>query len=575
MNVSINQQIKATVISALTEEGVSSELLSEFSFIIEHPADLSKGDYSTNAALVYSKILKRSPIELANTLVSHINDNLPSDISRVETAGPGFINFHLSPAFFNTQIKEIIKKGKEFGTIDTLADKKYFIDYTQPNPFKDFHVGHMMNNIIGEALSQILERGGAEVKRATYHGDVGLHVAKTIFGLKELGEEITVSSLGKAYAHGNEAYEQNEDSKKTIIEINKKIYEKSDQEINALYEQGKIVSLAYFETMYARLGSDFDYHFFESETGELGKETVLSFLGSVFEKSQGAIIFAGEAYGLHTRVFMNAQGLPTYEAKELGLAKIKRESYPYDVSLTLTANEQDDFFKVVEVAIGKVFPELAGKLMHISHGVLRLTTGKMSSRSGGAVSAESFIDEVKATVLEKMNERERDTISNEEKPALAEKIALGAIKYWILKQSIGKDIIFDKEKALSLEGDSGPYLQYAHTRALSVLRKAKEEGIEIDVENNKNEDNLTENDLTRKVYRFPEIIEEALTLYAPQQLVTYLTDLASTFNNFYAHNQIVTANDPASGKRVALVAAFGIVMKNGLTSLGIGTPERM
>ena len=559
MNGSINEIIRNLVTSALGN--------AEGDFVVEHPADLSKGDYSTNAALVFAKILKNNPVELAKEIVEKISSKLPPEISKVETAGPGFINFYLSQEFFDMSVKEIAEKGKEFGSSGILAGKKYFVEYTQPNPFKDFHIGHMMNNTIGEALARIFEKGGAEVKRATYHGDVGIHVAKTIYGLQKENMEVTVASMGKAYPLGNTAYEEDEQAKKEITDLNKKIYKKSDDAINAIYEQGRKVSLAYFETMYARLGSDFDFHFYESEAGKIGKEIVESFIGPVFEKSQGAVIFHGEDYGLHTRVFLNAEGLPTYEAKEVGLAQIKKDIFPYDLSLTITANEQDDFFKVVEVAIGKVFPGLEGKLKHLSHGVLKLTTGKMSSRTGGVISAESFIDEVRESILHKMNESERN-IPEGEKSAIAEMIALGAIKYWILRQSIGKDIIFDKEKALSLEGDSGPYLQYAHTRALSVLRKAKDAGIEADT-------TVEQNDLARKLYRLPEVIEESLSLQAPQQLVTYLTDLASTFNNFYAHNQIVVANDPLSGKRVALVSAFATVMKNGLETLGIGAPERM
>lgn len=559
MNVSINEIIRNLVTSALGN--------AEGDFVVEHPADLLKGDYSTNAALVFAKILKKNPVELSKEIVEKISLKLPPEISKVETAGPGFINFYLSQEFFDMSVKEIAEKGKEFGSSGILAGKKYFVEYTQPNPFKDFHIGHMMNNTIGEALARIFEKGGAEVKRATYHGDVGIHVAKTIYGLQKENMEVSVASMGKAYPLGNTAYEEDEQAKKEITDLNKKIYEKSDAVINVLYEQGRKVSLAYFETMYARLGSDFDFHFYESEAGKIGKEIVESFIGPVFEKSQGAVIFHGEDYGLHTRVFLNAEGLPTYEAKEVGLAKIKKEIFPYDLSLTVTANEQDDFFRVVEVAIGKVFPGLEGKLKHLSHGVLKLTTGKMSSRTGGVISAESFIDEVRESILNKMNESERN-IPEGEKSSIAEMIAIGAIKYWILRQSIGKDIIFDKEKALSLEGDSGPYLQYAHTRALSVLRKAKDAGIEADT-------TVEQNDLARKLYRLPEVIEESLSLQAPQQLVTYLTDLASTFNNFYAHNQIVVANDPLSGKRVALVSAFATVMKNGLETLGIGAPERM
>jgi arginyl-tRNA synthetase len=567
----VKETIQTIVISALKSEGVNQDLLAESSFVVEHPTELSKGDYSTNAALAFGKLLKKNPVELAKVLAERINSEVPPEISKVETAGPGFINFFLSPAFLNSSIAEIMEKGSGFGSGELLSGKKYFIEYTQPNPFKDFHIGHLMNNAIGEALSRILEKNGAEVKRATYHGDVGMHVAKTIFGLQALKKEVSIEALGEAYPHGNTAYEQDEQAKKEITDINKKIYEKSDSEINALYEKGREVSLSYFESMYARLGSAFDFHFYESEAGQIGREIVESFIGPVFEKSQGAVIFPGEKYDLHTRVFLNAEGLPTYETKEVGLAKIKKETYPYDVSLTITANEQDDFFKVVEVVIGKVFPELDNKLKHLSHGVLKLTTGKMSSRTGGVISAESFIDEVKGGVLQKMDEAERN-ISEEEKPAVAEKVALGAIKYWILKQSIGKDIIFDREKALSLEGDSGPYIQYAHTRALSVLRKAEEQGIVLDLES---ELVLDENDLTKKLYRFPEIIEESAKLFAPQQVVTYLIDLAATFNNFYAHHQVIVGNDPSSGKRVALVAAFATVMENGMKVLGIIPPEKM
>lgn len=580
----MNDVIKHFIISALQAEGISSETLAESSFVVEHPADLAKGDYSTNVALVFSKMLKKNPVELANALVAHLQKMISadsegavsvSDIQKVEVAGPGFINFFLAPTFFDKQMKEVLGKGAEYGSLDVLAGKKYFVEYTQPNPFKDFHIGHLMNNIIGESLSRMLEKNGAEVRRATYHGDVGLHVAKAIFGLQSLKEEITITSLGKAYAYGNKEYEENEDAKKIITDINKKVYEKSDKEINALYEKGREVSLSYFETMYARLGSTFDYHFYESDAGKEGKEIVESFVGSVFEKSEGAVVFKGEEYGLHTRVFLNAQGLPTYEAKEVGLAQIKKQTYPYDRSLTVTANEQDDFFKVVEVAIGKVFPELEGKLSHVPHGMLKLTTGKMSSRTGSVISVESFINEVVQTVIVKMNEAERENISEDEKPALAESIALAALKYWILKQSIGKDIIFDKDKALSLEGDSGPYLQYAHTRALSALRKAEGAGIAPDSESGIPFSEPSEIELSKKICRFPEVIEEATKIQAPQQLVTYLTELASVFNHFYAVVTIVNKEDELSGKRVALVSAFATVLKNGLETLGISVPEKM
>lgn len=529
-------KIKKLIIEALKQLGIE-----ETSFTVENPDDLTNGDYATNAALAIGKKLGKNPKELANELAEILGKVPGNMFERVEVAGPGFINFHLSKDFFKEALDYIIEKGEAFGKSDHAKGFKVMVEHTQPNPFKALHIGHMMNNVIGEAVVRIMKANGAEVKTATYHGDVGLHAAKAVWGIMK-GEN-------NAYAAGYAAFEENEEAKKEILEINRKIYERSDEKINEVYDKGRAESLKQFEELYKLFGSEFDFHFYESESGIIGKEIVLKNIGKIFEESEGAVVFKGEKYGLHTRVFLNSEKLPTYEAKEIGLAEIKKDKYAFDHSITITANEQDAFFQVVEAAIGEVFPELKGKLKHLSHGVLKLPSGKMSSRTGEVISAEALISQV------------------EEKVKHDKAVAIGAIKYMVLRQSIGNDVVFDFDKSVSTEGDSGVYLQYAHARANSILEKAGKKG-------NASGERKNTHEIERLLGRFPEIVERAGAEYAPNYITTYLTVLASSFNNFYAHEQVLD-DSPESDYRLAIVEAFKIAMKNGLTILGIPAPLRM
>jgi len=439
-----------------------------------------------------------------------------------------------------------------------------------------------MSNAVGESIARLFEFQGAEVRRACYQGDVGLHVAKAVWGifaLEKTGDILNpnvsaseqAAYLGKAYAKGAVAYEESGEAKEQIITINTKIYNRQDAEVNNIYDMGKQWSLYYFETLYAILGTKFNFYFFESETGEFGKHIVEGKIGEIFERSEGAVVFPESKSGLHTRVFINSQGLPTYEAKELGLAKIKANAYPYDVSVIITGNEVNDYFKVLIKAMEFVFPDLAKKTKHLSHGMMRLPTGKMSSRTGKVITGEVLILQVEELVHEKVKDRE---MSAEEKKELAQVVAVGAIKYSILRQAIGGDIIFDFEKSISFEGDSGPYLQYSYVRAKAVLKKAKEADIQPVVEVRPQQLGETTT-LEKLLVRFPEVVERAGTEYEPHFVTTYLTELAGVFNSWYANGKIVDANDPTSPYKLTLTKAFTEVMKNGLWLLGIKVPEKM
>ncbi|QQR76834.1 arginine--tRNA ligase [Candidatus Nomurabacteria bacterium] len=544
----------------------------------EHPADLSNGDYSTNIALIASKKVGKNPKEVAQEIVDSIKSDLPKEIDRVEVAGAGFINIYLSHQFFIQSIDHIFN-DQNFGKTDTLSGKKVIIEYTDPNPFKEFHIGHLMSNTIGETLSRIIEWNGAEIKRACYQGDVGLHVAKAIFGMienkdslpsEEAPIEVWAKFLGSCYALGSKLEGDTEEDKNTIKDFNKKIYDRSDSEINRFYDLGRAKSLEYFEEIYKKLGTKFDFYFFESKTGEFGKDIVLSNIeNGVFENGEnGAIVFKGEKYNpkLHTRVFINSQGLPTYEAKELGLSKIKFDTYGYDESIVVTGNEINDYFRVLLEAMNQVFPDLAKKTKHISHGMLRLPTGKMSSRTGDVVTGDSLLSDIGEKVAEKMKESNRAEDKN-----LVNDIAVSALKYSVLKQATGRDIIFDFDKSLSFEGDSGPYLSYSHARARSIIEKAKTASIEISA------DSPTESifEIERLLYRFPEVVAMAYKEYAPHAIASYLVELARSFNSFYAETQIVDDTDKTSGYKVMITSAFATIQKNGLYILGIKAPEKM
>lgn len=551
----MKEEIKKIIFEAAKE---FSKEISDFS--VEVPASKNFGDYSSNIALVLSKKLQKNPGEVAENIKNKINNKI---FNKIEIAGPGFINFFLSDKVFIDSLKKI---DDDFGRGKELKSKKIIIDYTDPNILKEFHVGHLMNNAIGESLSRIFEFRGDKAKRVCYQSDVGVGVAKAVWGKIENPD----LAWHQAYVFGSIKFEENSSVKCEIIDLNKKIFERSDKEVNKVYDQGKKWSLERFGEIYKKLGTKFDWLIFESEVANLGKKIVeKGFKKGVFEKGEnGAIIFKGEKYGLHTRVFINSEGLPTYEAKDLGLAEIKYKKYKYDESVIVTGNEVNDYFKVMLCAMEQVNPELAEKTRHIGHGMLRLPEGKMSSRTGKVVTAEFLIEKVKELVKEKIEDKE---FSEKEKKEIAEAVAIGAIKYSILKQSIGSDIVYDFNKSISFEGDSGPYLQYSYARAVSVLGKARQERIKPSFMKTPEETA----ELEKKLYHFPEIVLQAQEKYEPHYLVLYLTELAGVFNNYYAKNKIVDKDDKLSPYKVALTKAFTATMKNGLWLLGIKTLEKM
>ena len=580
--------------------------LKEVDFVVEHPESFDNGDYSTNVVLVCAKKVGMNSKELAEKIVVELRVRQDlTQIKKIEVAGPGFINFYLSREFFADSIKEILGQKENFGKNNLLSGKKVMVEYTQPNPFKPFHIGHLMSNAIGESISRIFEFSGAKTIRANYQGDVGLHVAKAIWAIlkspeylkarplcKDIAsEEVSKTAIwiGECYSLGAEKYENNERAKKEIDVINKKVYDRNDKKINEIYDWGRKVTLDAFEEIYKILGTKFDKYYFESQVAKIGEQIVQKNTPKIFIESDGAIIFHAEKYDLklHTRVFINSQGLPTYDTKELGLTvtKFKKDkifSKKLDLSVVTTAIEQAEYMKVIQKAIGLIYPKIESKMKHITHGMMRLahvdavagiaSSIKMSSRKGNVVTGEALLRDSIGVVLEKVKDRE---FTDAEKNKISEMVGVSALKYSILRSSLNSDIIYDFEKSISFDGDSGPYLQYTTVRAISILHKAEELqfkitncilSIEIPVE-------IT--NLEKLLYQFPEIIERSYKELAPHFIVTYLTELASAFNTFYGNTKILDDKNKYAEYQLNLVKVFYQTMQNGLWLLGIETPEKM
>jgi len=523
------------------------------------------GDFATNVALQLAKQVGQNPREIADKLAEKLRTDLSDQVGDVTVAGPGFLNLKLTDAALVSAMQTEADKP--------LAGKTVLVEYSDPNPFKPLHAGHLYTTLVGDTLARLVEHAGANVTRINYGGDVGLHVAKSMWAIiKEIGEsperlhDIPEAErpawLGARYVEGNNAYEDNEGGKSEIINLNKRVYQlqaDGDHEspFAQIYWTCREWSYSYFAQLYEQLQViPFDRYLPESEVTELGFKTVQEQLEKgVFEQSDGAVIFDGEKVGLHKRVFINSEGLPTYETKDVGLSLTKWNDYHFDESIIITANEQAQYMQVVIAAIKQFAPEPAERTRHLTHGFVKLQGGvKMSSRKGNVVTALEILEAARQAGTETGTNPNEETI-------------LAAVKYAFAKNRIGGDIAYDPKESIALEGNSGPYLQYAHARARSILAKAQQSDAALtDLE-------AGERSLVRKITEYTEVLDKAVAELMPHNICTYLYELAQAFNSFYENNRVI--DDPRQDARLTLVRQYADTLKNGLELLGIHAPERM
>ncbi len=562
----LRTEIETIFNSALTSLGIHNETVA-----LTHPTDLSHGDYATNIALRLANKLKTSPMLLAEKIAKAIPKN--ELIDRVEVFKPGFINIHLSPLQLFKQLKQSSAKDFDLKKAFKVKKNHILLEFGQPNTHKTPHIGHLFSYTFGESLARLTETVGNNVTRINYQGDIGLHVAKCLYGMKgedwekhqnETGEE-RVNILQKSYQLGATAYEEKPEAKEAIDKINNQLYIGDDASLDKLWKATRQWSLDFYESFEKVLGIKYDKYYFETETATKGKNIIAEALekkGEDFVLSDGATIFKGENFGLHTRVFLTSKGNPTYEAKDIGLIKLKSEDFAdFTESIVLTAVEQSEYWKVVLKATSVLFPDIATKSKHIGFGMINLPSGKMSSRTGQIIDAFSLVSRIEDEIRKQYNMTEEDTVK---------KIALAAIKYSFLKSDAQHNKTFDIETSVAKEGNSGPYLLYSFVRASSILRDrtlSDVSGVEmLEPE---------ENQLLRLLVRYPEVVEQAAQRYSPSDIATFLYSIAQAFNLFYQKHSVLKAEGQSRAFRLQLTASTANILQSGLNLLGIQTVEKM
>lgn len=585
--------------------------------VVAAPKDTG-ADFATNIAMSLTKTLKRNPLEIAEEIRGELLRQAESEngiVDNVEVAKPGFINIKLSDGFYKDEIAKYQKDFLDNISQDEYLDKTVICEFSDPNPFKILHVGHLYTSMVGDAMSRIIEFAGGKVVRANFGGDVGLHVAKNMYALLQhvdrISDEMTPTEkaelMAESYVEGSTAYEEDEKAKQEIVEINQKIYKiaaageevvakleeevessegnaKSDVEkdllIAKVYYWGRKASYQYFEDFYRNIGVKFDRYYPESTVAGKGLEVVKRELkNGVYEESDGAVVFKGEKYGLHTRVFINKNGLPTYEAKDVGLIFTKWADYHFDKSVIITGNDIIDYMKVVLKSIEQYAPELSSRTLHITHGQVKLPgKEKMSSRKGNFLKAVDVINLINDELFEvqKNVNSSRGESSETEQKKVDPKILFGAIRYAFLKYKVGGDIIFDVDESVSMTGNSGPYLQYAAVRAQKVLGKifeSQSKQMSKEITQNSWILNDFEKSLIKKVMQYKSVLEEAVKELAPSKICTYLYEIAQEFSRFYENVQVVGSDFEV--ERGEIVLAYLKVLTHGLSLLGIEVPEKM
>ena len=544
------------------------------------PPDSKMGDLSL-ACFDIAKILQKNPVETAKWLSQEYNQEKHSFLVDIKIIGP-YLNFFLNKEeIIKNTLQEISLTKNKYGHNEALKNKKIIIEYAHPNPFKSFHIGHLRNTILGESICKLLETQGAKIIRTNYQGDVGMHIAKCLWAFQKIDSkeypqtsDEKVALISKCYSTGAKAFESDLDIKKEITKINKKIYSREDQEINQLWEIGKKWSMDKFHKIFDRLGTKFDKEYMESKMiADSLKYIEQAQTKGILEKSDGAIVFKGNKYNLDTRVFLNSEGLPTYEGKELGLAYREFSDFgEIDLCIHNVAIEQISFFKVtfkVQELLDK--KKFKNKQYHNAYEFVGLKKGKMSSRKGKVVLGNKILNQAEEKIAEIIKSKKELKNTKE----LANVIGIGAIKYSFLKISPFKYLAFDMNESINFSGDSGPYLQYTFVRIQSILKKTTLNINSQDTIDYKNLKEAKEYDLVLKLAKYPEIVEKSALNYDPSEIAKYLFELAQIFNDYYHHTQILKAEEKTRDARLFLLNSIAQVIQNGLSLLGIETVEEM
>ncbi|MEK6900724.1 MAG: arginine--tRNA ligase, partial [Nanoarchaeota archaeon] len=521
------------------------------------PPDPALGDYAFPCFKLDS-----NAHQAAQNLKSKIS--LPSYLSKIDVAGP-YLNFYLDPAVVAEQtIAEIKKQKDRYGA--GKEKKKVVVEFCSPNTNKPLHLGHIRNMAIGDAVCRLLAFQGNTVHPVSVVNDRGIHICQSMLGYQKWGNHKKPDKKSDHFVcdyyvlfakHAKEDENVKNEAQELLLK-----WERNDKSTRALWKKMNGWVLKGFAQTYKRFGIRFEKEYFESTYYQDGKEVVLEGLKrGIFEKDHtDAVTALLEMYDLPNKVLLRGDETSLYITQDLYLAGMRYKDYKFDQMIYVVASEQNlhfrQLFKILEL-LGRPY---ARQMYHLSYGLVNLPTGRMKSREGTVVDADNLIDEV-ASLAEQEVQTRYALLSEKKRKYRAEFIALGAIKFFVLRTDPNRDMIFNPEESISFDGETGPYIQYTHARACSILRKAgtKPRTVQYSLL-----DHLLEQRVLKLLAQFPERAQEVSTQYKIHLLCRYLLDLSQAFNEFYQECPVLKADKEIKNARLALVDASRQVLKNGL-----------
>ncbi len=540
------------------------------------------------------KSLKKAPAEIGTALGEYLLSH-SAIVSRYNVV-QGFLNLKLSDSVWIDVFRKL-KSGEQRAP----RNRKVLVEYSSPNTNKPLHLGHLRNNFLGYSVSEILKVAGYEVSRVCLVNDRGIHICKSMVAYRHFGNGETPESaglkgdhlVGKYYVEFDKAYKAQvnelmgggmpeEEAKKAapfMVEAQEMLvqWEQNEPEIMALWK--KLNGWVYegFNATYKKIGVDFDKTYYESDTYLLGKDIVEEGLqkGVFYKKEDQSVWIDLTDQGLDHKLVLRGDGTSVYITQDLGTTDLKFEDFGCDKSIWVVGNEQDYHFKVLFAILEKLGRSYAEGCYHLSYGMVDLPSGKMKSREGTVVDADELVEEMIATSKAITEEKGKtEGFSEEQLEALYRMVALGALKYYLLKVEPKKRMLFNPAESIDFQGNTGPFIQYTHARIRSILRKSGLEG--FPVPEGLEELQTEEVDLVFLLKDYGKVVEAAAAEYSPALIANYVFDLAKTFNVFYTQHSVLNeASEAARLFRLALIEQVADTIRNGMGLLGIEVPEKM
>ena len=560
-----------------------------------------EGDF-TLVVFPFLSLSKKKPEDTAQEIGEYLKANQP--VVSAFNVVKGFLNLSISTDYWIELLKNIDKTEK-WGTVAaTETSPLVMVEYSSPNTNKPLHLGHIRNNLLGYALSNIIAANGNRVVKTNIVNDRGIHICKSMLAWQKWGEGATPESAGKKGDHliGDYYVAFDKHYKAELAELMEKgmskeeaeaasplmgearemlvKWEAGDKEVRALWEKMNNWVYEGFDETYKRLGVDFDKIYYESDTYLVGKETVLEGLekGLFYRRENGSVWADLTNEGLDEKLLLRSDGTSVYMTQDIGTAQLRFRDYPIDKMVYVVGNEQNYHFQVLSLLLDRLGFSWGKGLVHFSYGMVELPEGKMKSREGTVVDADDLMDEMINTARETSEELggKLNDLTAEEKAEINRIIGLGALKYFMLKVDARKNMLFNPKESIDFNGNTGPFIQYTYARTRSIERKAAEAGVNVDTASAPAGISEKECSIIRMLNEFPAVIRQAGTDYSPSGIANYTYDLAKEYNQFYHDYSILREeNEETKAFRILLTRNVGKVIKTAMNILGIEVPERM